>query len=221
MEKEIRLKLPLWVLAMGLILALSVLGVSIVKTRQVQAQVMEETEKMVEATPAAEMMEEESELVDYYLPYPGMLPDHPFYWLKMARDRIQLWLTAKPLLRAERLLLYADKRLGAGWALVDGNKRDLGVTTLTKAEKYLERSVVAANDLDDSGEAIKFKEKLEKAVGKHSQVLSLVSKKLEGDQKQVVEQMTGETKEDEMESDEAIEETQEDKEKIIEEIIDN
>jgi len=132
-----------------------------------------------------------------------------------------LWLTTKPLLRAERLLLYADKRLGAGWALVDGNKRDLGVTTLTKAEKYLERSVTAANDLDDSGEAIKFKEKLEKAVGKHSQVLSLVSKKLEGDQKQVVEQMTGETKEDEMESDEAIEETQEDKEKIIEEIIDN
>ncbi len=73
--------------------------------------------------------------VDYFLAYPGMLPDHPLYFLKMARDRVWLWLTPDPLKKAELLLLFADKRLGAGKALIEGNKIKLGVTTVTKAEK--------------------------------------------------------------------------------------
>src|SRR3989304_3402352 len=79
---------------------------------------------------------------DYYLPYPGILPDHPLYWLKMVRDRVQLVVTTNNLGKAERLLQYADKRLGAAWALIDGNKKPLGMTTLTKAEKYLGQAVL-------------------------------------------------------------------------------
>ena len=103
--------------------------------------------------------------VDYYLPYPGILPDHPLYWLKMVRDRVGLLLTTGETVKAEKLLLYADKRLGAAWALVESNKVPLGVSTLTKAEKYLEQAV------NSNGDAV-FKAKLAKAVLKHEEVIS-------------------------------------------------
>lgn len=118
--------------------------------------------------------------VDYYLPYPGLLPDHPLYWLKMVRDRVQLWLTTDSLQRGEKLLLYADKRLGAGWALVEGNKPELGITTITKAEKYLEQAVNLAQKLGEGEKEVKFKAKLAKAVKKHEEVLRLIKIKTEG-----------------------------------------
>lgn len=105
-----------------------------------------------------------SQNVDYYLPYPGLLPDHPLYWMKMVRDRLGLLVVTKPEAKAEKLLLYADKRLGAAWALVDGNKVGLGVSTLTKAEKYLEQAVAA-------GQGEEFKQKLAKAIAKHGEVI--------------------------------------------------
>ena len=120
--------------------------------------------------------------VDYYLPYPGILPDHPLYWLKMVRDRVQLWLTTDSLQKAERLLLYADKRLGAGWALIEGNKADLGITTLTKAEKYLEQAVSAGQKLGEGEKEVEFKAKLAKAIKKHEEVLNLIEGKTEPSQ---------------------------------------
>lgn len=117
---------------------------------------------------------------DYYLPYPGLLPDHPLYWLKMVRDRVQLWLTTDSLPRAEKLLLYADKRLGAGWALIEGNKAELGITTITKAEKYLEQAVNLAQNLSEGEKEVKFKAKLAKAIKKHEEVLSLLNRQKGG-----------------------------------------
>ncbi|MCX6816673.1 MAG: DUF5667 domain-containing protein [Candidatus Beckwithbacteria bacterium] len=119
---------------------------------------------------------------DYYLPYPGALPDHPLYWLKMVRDRIQLLLTTNTLAKAEKLLLYADKRLGAGWALVEGNKQALGMTTLTKAEKYLYQAVAL-------GENSGLKETLKKAVQKHEEVLTIVKDKVSDEFKNSLQEM--------------------------------
>ncbi|MDZ7586718.1 MAG: DUF5667 domain-containing protein [Patescibacteria group bacterium] len=120
--------------------------------------------------------------IDYYLPYPGLLPDHPLYWLKMIRDRVQLWLTTEGLPKGEKLLLYADKRLGAGWALMEGNKKDLGITTLTKAEKYLEQAVSVGQKLGEGEKEVKFKARLAKAIKKHEEVLSLLNAEPGGDE---------------------------------------
>lgn len=119
--------------------------------------------------------------VDYYLPYPGILPDHPLYWLKMMRDRVGLVLTTGETAKAEKLLLYADKRLGAAWALIEGNKVPLGVSTLTKAEKYLEEAW-------NKGKNLPFQPKLSKAVKKHLEVLTGLKEK-SGDYKDLVEGM--------------------------------
>src|SRR3990172_12527926 len=76
--------------------------------------------------------------VEYYLPYPGVLPDSPLYKVKALRDRMVLWVTRGEKAKAEKELLYADKRINAAMFLVEGGKEALGVTTATKAEKYLE-----------------------------------------------------------------------------------
>ena len=63
--------------------------------------------------------------VDYYLPYPGILPDSPMYRLKALRDRVVLMLTWDGQAKAKRQLLYADKRINAAIALVEGGTADL------------------------------------------------------------------------------------------------
>ena len=163
-----KIKMPFWLVCLGLFFSITVLAVSALRTKQVMAQVEETVKEEI-------VMEENA--VDYYLPYPGILPDHPLYWLKMIRDRIQLWLVTGDLAKAEKYLLYADKRLGAGWALVDGNKVDLGIATLTKAEKYLEKAILTAAKLGKGKELI-FKSRLEKATMKHQQVLLMLIEKL-------------------------------------------
>lgn len=122
--------------------------------------------------------------IDYYLPYPGILPDHPLYSFKMIRDRIWLWLTTDPLKRAEVMVLFADKRLGAGKVLVEGNKVALGLTTLEKAEKYLERSVGELEKAKKEGKNVQsLIDRFNQAVLKHREILNQEVSRLSGDDK--------------------------------------
>lgn len=117
------------------------------------------------------------EATDYYLPYPGILPDHPLYWLKMARDRISLALIREPLVHFEKLLLFADKRIGAAEVLIKGRKFFLGVSTASKAEIYLERAVAEFEALQKQGQTTAIlNDQIEKAVAKHKEVLGNLEK---------------------------------------------
>jgi hypothetical protein len=110
--------------------------------------------------------------VDYFLAYPGILPGHFLYSIKMVRDRIWLFLTTEPLQKAQTLLLFADKRLGAGKALIEEGKEELGISTLTKAEKYLERAIIQEGIARQRGkDTTAFLEKLLLATKKHEEVL--------------------------------------------------
>ncbi len=141
-----------------------------------------------EQTTEEELIDQQEE-VDYFLPYPGILPDHFLYPLKMIRDRIWLWLTINPLKKADLLLLFADKRIGAGRALVEGNKIELGITTLTKAEKYLERAANQERIANQENEETEdFVGKLLMASLKHQEVLSELREKLTGSDLSVIDQ---------------------------------
>ena len=74
--------------------------------------------------------------VVYQLPYPGILPDHPLYFLKVTRDRVQAFLTRDNLKKAQLYLLYSDKRLAMAEALEKKGKVSLALSTLSKGEKY-------------------------------------------------------------------------------------
>lgn len=105
--------------------------------------------------------------------YPGILPDHLLYPLKMVRDRILLFLTTDPLKKAELFLQFADKRVRAAKALVlEKDKIELGITTLTKAEKYLEKAVNQEEIARQAGkDTTDFLEKLSHATLAHEKVM--------------------------------------------------
>jgi len=125
---------------------------------------------------------------DYFLVYPGILPDSPFYPLKMVRDRIVLILTLDPLKKAEVMLLYADKRLGAGKALIEGGKIELGVATIVKGEKYLllvGEQIKKAQSQGKKVEAIS--ERLGNACRKHEEIIAEIKEKTSGDSLKALE----------------------------------
>lgn len=130
---------------------------------------VEATDEVGEATGSAE-----EERINYELPYPGILPDHPLYPLKMIRDRIIELLTSDPVKKANFYLLQADKRLSAGILLFEKGKGDLSETTISKGQNYLEKaleSAIKAKTQQDSAldiaakisaSSIKHKEEIEK-----------------------------------------------------------
>jgi hypothetical protein len=76
-------------------------------------------------------------------------------------------------------LLFADKRIGAAKSLVEGGKQELGVTTLTKAEKYLERAVNQEKVAREKGkDTIAFLEKMAKSSLKHEELLLEIKEKV-------------------------------------------
>ncbi len=113
--------------------------------------------------------------VEYALPYPGMLPDSPFYFLKVLRDQAVAFLIKDPTQKSFYFLLLSDKRVGAGGVLVESGKISLGATTLLKAEDYFSLAVDQATVAKRSGkDASDLLAKLAVAGAKHAEVLSKV-----------------------------------------------
>jgi len=111
-------------------------------------------EEMVlkEATGSSEPSEK-NKIVEYTLPYPGILPDNPLYFLKMIRDRIVGILISDPLKKAEFNLLAADKRLNSGIFLFEKgkDKYSLAISTISKGENYFEEAIAKAREAKKKG----------------------------------------------------------------------
>lgn len=111
--------------------------------------------------------------VEYDLPWPGILPDHPFYKAKMLRDQIWGFLIRDPLRKAQWSLLMADKRIWAAQMLLEKDKESLAAATAIKAEKYLEKAVIKVFEAKERGKADQsFLDKLSKSCLKHEEVLT-------------------------------------------------
>lgn len=72
--------------------------------------------------------------IDYNLAFPGILPDHPLYKLKVLRDKISVFLINDPKKRIDFYLLQTDKGMLATAMLIDKNKFKLAEETALKAE---------------------------------------------------------------------------------------
>jgi len=110
----------------------------------------------------------------YTLPYPGMLPDHPLYFLKRLRDTILEKLISDPIRKTEFYILQSDKRLQMGLMLIQGGKGSLGESTISKAEKYMEQAVSGLSLYKKNGGTVPayIVEHLQKATGKHEEVIT-------------------------------------------------
>lgn len=120
--------------------------------------------------------------VEYELPYPGILPDSPLYFLKAIRDNVLVVFVSDPLKKAEYNLLMADKRLASSNLLVDYKKYDLAITTLSKSGNYFDKAVQLAAELKRQGKnADTLLDKLLIASQKHQEVIFQMSQKTTGD----------------------------------------
>lgn len=110
--------------------------------------------------------------VNYELPYPGLLPDSPIYFLRVTRDRIIGFLISDPLKKTEFDLLQADKRLNAGIYLLAKGKTSLALSTVSKAENYFEQAINEMNSAKKQGRTVSAIEgRMKDAVVKHRQEL--------------------------------------------------
>ena len=116
--------------------------------------------------------------VNYELPYPGLLPDSPIYFLRAIRDKTVGFLISDPKKKAEFDLLQADKRLNAGIYLFSKGKISISISTISKAENYFEQAIQKIKEAKKQGMDIKDMErKLRTSVKKHQEELGkLISK---------------------------------------------
>lgn len=121
--------------------------------------------------------------IDYYLAYPGrVLPDSPFWSLKALRDKFWLSITTNPTRKVELKLLFADKRLGSSKILFEKGKVEEAISTLNKAEKYLEDASLEEECLRKEGfDTKELLFRLSNASLKHYQVMQQLVKVMDSE----------------------------------------
>lgn len=126
-----------------------------------------------------------SQANEYVLPFPGMLPDHPLYTLKVIRDSILEKLIVDPTRKTEFYILQADKRLQMGTMLIAKGNLTLGESTVSKGEKYLHKAVQTIRDSKSIGVGMPpyVLERAEKSLNKHEEIVL-----------RLIEQSTGNTR---------------------------
>ena len=170
----------------SLAFAFAVLGISMIRT---SAQANSKNYKVLALTPkSTSTPTPEAKKIDYFLAYPGILPNHFLYPVKMFRDKVMVFLTSSSLKRGELFLLFADKRIGAAKALIDGGRPEMGVSTATKAEKYLEQALTQEKIAREKGiDTRAFLEKLSGACLKHEEMILEMAGKVSGPGKGALE----------------------------------
>lgn len=141
------------------------------------AKTTEETRKEV-ATAEAK--------IKYDLAFPGILPDHPLYKLKVLRDKLAAALISDPLKKIEYFLLQTDKGLLASAMLVDKKNIKLAHETALKAENNYTLLTQELYKLPRKPNEAFF-EKLKTASLKHQEVLDSIIKRVSKEEKKTFE----------------------------------
>lgn len=118
---------------------------------------------------------------DYQLPYPGLLPDNPLYFLKVIRDNIISFFISKPIDKANFDLLLSDKDVEASYLLTGRgqDKGNLALQTFSKSQDYFEDAVKQTISARKQGYSIHdIKNKLQAANKKHVQILEAVGRQV-------------------------------------------
>lgn len=131
------------------------------------------------------------EKVVYDLPYPGILPDHPLYFLKIMRDRSTEFLTRDTVKKAQLYLLYSDKRVAMAMALSKKGKSQLAITSFSKGEKYFAKIPELLKTAKSQGSPApsSFNETLKLSNAKHEELIGELFKTTPEGQQESLDQL--------------------------------
>ena len=133
------------------------------------------------------------EQIHYDLPYPGILPDHPLYVFKTARDKVLEFFTRDNIKKAELYLLLSDKRVEMASELAKKGKNQLAISTFSKAEKYFLKipPLLIASKEQGVSPNQDFVDRVKLANAKHREILNeLVDELPQGEQDGLTEIQT-------------------------------
>jgi hypothetical protein len=92
--------------------------------------------------------------VEYALPYPGILSDHPLYFLKKIRDSLMRAFLNDPIKKIEFSLLQSDKFLGMAMSYADKKNWVRAGETVVLSQKEMERAISEVVSAQSSGTKI-------------------------------------------------------------------
>ena len=133
----------------------------------------------------------QQEKISYTLPYPGILPDHPLYFIKAIRDQLLQMRTRDNIKKAEVYLLLSDKRVAMTLSLAKKGKDKLAITTFSKGEKYFSYIPKLLSDSKKQGVSAQsdFVNTLKLSNSKHREVAETLLKELPQGQNEAIGQI--------------------------------
>lgn len=129
--------------------------------------------------------------IHYELPYPGILPDHPLYFLKVARDRLVGFLISDPIKKSEFNLLQSDKKLFAAQMLFADEKDEMAIETLSKSNNYMHNAISEAQRVEEMGRDIgPLRSKIKVSLAKHEESIQILQDANSSVEKQIANELT-------------------------------
>ena len=117
-----------------------------------------------------------------------MLPDNPLYKIKVLRDKIMEKLIIDPQKKIDYYLLQTDKQIAMVAMLVDKKASALAKETALKGENNFTELVFMYKKTSTKPDAKTLK-KLQKAAGKHQEILMNSIKKVNAEDAKVLQQV--------------------------------
>lgn len=112
---------------------------------------MQTSVQMVYADEKPAPIDMEIDTVEYDLPYPGMLPDHPLYVLKSARDAVMVFLTRDYIKKSELMLLLSDKHVAMAMALAKNGEWSDAAELLQQSEDMFDEMLKTLDESTSQG----------------------------------------------------------------------
>lgn len=128
--------------------------------------------------------------IAYQLPYPGMLPGNPLYFLKTIRDDLTAFFISKPLDKAKFELMQSDKNVEASYLLVSQhNNTQASLQTFSQSQDDFEQAIIQTANAKKQGYNTKeIISQLVESNQKHAQILHAISQQTGNTNAQTVRQ---------------------------------
>lgn len=121
------------------------------------------------------------------LPEPGILPGHPFYFLKTLSEGVGTLFALGTAAKADRFLYLSEKRLAEALELTEGDMLEKAEKAIQRYQKNIEKATVRAQEARKKGlDADEVFERVSTATLQHQEVLALVYERVPEEAREAV-----------------------------------